>query len=183
MFTHPFHVFDNHNASLSEGGALAVVVRDFSETPHGTRDNRDFPRPIRDREARRRLACPPLARRDGAPHERGAGGGSDPPFLTAGAASGRVSRFTSQFTVNPPLGGVAPSTVIPAGRLSSWLVRRHRVQRSWAVEEETDHPREVIEATLAHMVRNRVEAAYARSELFERRRVLMDDWSRYLARG
>ena len=59
MFTQPFHVFDNHNASLSDGGALAVVVRDFSETPHGTRDNTDFPRPMRDREARRRLACPP----------------------------------------------------------------------------------------------------------------------------
>ena len=52
--------------------------------------------------------------------------------------------------------------------------------RDWA-GEETDHPREVIEAALAHVVRNRVEAAYARSDLFERRRVLMHDWSRYLA--
>ena len=43
--------------------------------------------------------------------------------------------------------------------------------------------REVIEAALAHVVRNRVEAAYARSDLFERRRVLLDDWARYLARG
>ena len=73
------HDFDNHNASLSEGGALAVGVRDFSETPHGTRDNTDFPRPMRKSDARLRLACPPLARRAGAPHERGAGGGSDPP--------------------------------------------------------------------------------------------------------
>ena len=32
------------------------------------------------------------------------------------------------------------------------------------------------------MVRNRVEAAYARSDLFERRRRLMDDWAGYLAR-
>ena len=48
---------------------------------------------------------------------------------------------------------------------------------------KTDHPREVIEAALAHGVRNRVEAAYARSDLFERRQVLMDDWARYLARG
>ena len=48
---------------------------------------------------------------------------------------------------------------------------------------KTDHPREVIEAALAHVVRNRVEAAYARSDLFERRRVLMDDWARYLAQG
>ena len=54
--------------------------------------------------------------------------------------------------------------------------------RDWA-GEETDHPREVIEAALAHVVRNRVEAAYARSDLFDRRRVLMDDWERYLAPG
>ena len=47
----------------------------------------------------------------------------------------------------------------------------------------SDHPREVIEAALAHVVGNRVEAAYARSDLFERRRVLMDDWARYLAQG
>ena len=47
--------------------------------------------------------------------------------------------------------------------------------------EETDYPREVIEAPLAHVARNRVVAAYARSDLFERRRVLMDDWVRYLA--
>ncbi|MDE2665973.1 MAG: tyrosine-type recombinase/integrase [Acidobacteriota bacterium] len=54
--------------------------------------------------------------------------------------------------------------------------------RDWAAEE-TDHPREVIEAALAHVVQNRVEAAYARSDLFERRRVLMNDWARYLAQG
>ena len=54
--------------------------------------------------------------------------------------------------------------------------------RDWA-GEETDHPREVIEAALAHVVRNRVEAAYARSDLFERRRTLMDDWACYLDQG
>ena len=48
--------------------------------------------------------------------------------------------------------------------------------RDWAAEE-TDHPREVIEAALAHVIQNQVEAAYARSDLFERRRRLMDDWS------
>ena len=47
----------------------------------------------------------------------------------------------------------------------------------------TDHPQEVIEAALAHVVRNRVEAAYARSDLFERRRTLMDEWARYLTQG
>ena len=52
--------------------------------------------------------------------------------------------------------------------------------RDWAAEE-TDHPREVVEAALAHVVRNPVEAAYARSDLFERRRRLMTDWAGYLA--
>ena len=51
--------------------------------------------------------------------------------------------------------------------------------RDWAAEE-TDHPREVIEAALAHVVQNKVEAAYARSDLFERRRRLMDEWMRYV---
>ena len=51
--------------------------------------------------------------------------------------------------------------------------------RDWAAER-TNHPREVIEAALAHVVPNKVEAAYARSDLFERRRQLMDEWAAYL---
>ena len=52
--------------------------------------------------------------------------------------------------------------------------------RDWAAEE-TDHPREVVEAALAHVVQDKVEAAYRRTDLFERRRGLMDDWSGYMA--
>ena len=52
--------------------------------------------------------------------------------------------------------------------------------RDWAAEE-TNHPREVVEAALAHQVKDKVEAAYARSTLFERRRRLMADWGAYLA--
>ena len=54
--------------------------------------------------------------------------------------------------------------------------------RDWC-GECSNAPREVAEAALAHAVRNKVEAAYARSDLFERRRVLMDDWAAYLAGG
>ena len=64
-------------------------------------------------------------------------------------------------------------TAVPHGFRSSF--------RDWAAEE-TDHPREVAEAALAHKVRNQIEAAYRRSDLFERRRRLMDDWAGYLAR-
>ena len=52
--------------------------------------------------------------------------------------------------------------------------------RDWAAEE-TDYSREVAEAALAHKVRNQVEAAYRRTDLFDRRRRLMEDWARYLA--
>ena len=44
-----------------------------------------------------------------------------------------------------------------------------------------DTPREVCEAALAHANRDRVEAAYQRSDLLDRRRDLMNAWSRYLA--
>jgi len=52
--------------------------------------------------------------------------------------------------------------------------------RDWAAEK-TDHPREVVEAALAHVVQNKVEAAYMRTDLFERRRRLMTDWESYIA--
>ncbi len=51
--------------------------------------------------------------------------------------------------------------------------------RDWAAEHTTT-PREVVEAALAHTVRNPTEAAYARSDLFARRRRLMDNWAAYL---
>ena len=47
--------------------------------------------------------------------------------------------------------------------------------------EETDHLQEVVEAALAHVVQNKIEAAYRRTDLFEWRRRLMDDWAAYLA--
>ena len=52
--------------------------------------------------------------------------------------------------------------------------------RDWAAEK-TDIPREVCELALAHVNSDRVEAAYRRTDLFERRRDLMQDWSDYLA--
>ena len=52
--------------------------------------------------------------------------------------------------------------------------------RDWAAEC-TEAPREVCELALAHVNSDRVEAAYRRSDLFERRRVLMQQWADYLA--
>ena len=51
--------------------------------------------------------------------------------------------------------------------------------RVWA-QERTNIPREVCEAALAHTLKDKAEAAYARSDLFEKRRELMNAWARYL---
>jgi integrase len=50
--------------------------------------------------------------------------------------------------------------------------------RDW-VAECTRFPAEVAEMALAHAVSNKVEAAYRRGDLFEKRRQLADAWSRY----
>lgn len=50
--------------------------------------------------------------------------------------------------------------------------------RDWTAER-TNYPREVAEAALAHVVENKVEAAYLRSDLFDKRRKLMDAWARH----
>lgn len=50
--------------------------------------------------------------------------------------------------------------------------------RDWAAER-TSFPRELAEKALAHAVRNKVEAAYQRGDLFDKRRELMDSWAQY----
>ena len=52
--------------------------------------------------------------------------------------------------------------------------------RDWA-SERTNTPRAVMEAALAHANRNKVEAAYARSDLFEKRRKLMETWAAFIS--
>ena len=46
----------------------------------------------------------------------------------------------------------------------------------WA-GETTSFPREVIEAALAHGIKDKAEAAYWRSDLFDKRRDLMQAWT------
>ncbi len=52
--------------------------------------------------------------------------------------------------------------------------------RDWGAEQ-TNIPRAVMEAALVHSNQDKTEAAYMRSDLFERRRELMDAWGRYCA--
>jgi integrase len=50
--------------------------------------------------------------------------------------------------------------------------------RDWAAEC-TNYPNEVVEMALAHAVGDKVEAAYRRGDLFEKRRRLMAEWATF----
>lgn len=52
--------------------------------------------------------------------------------------------------------------------------------RDW-VGDETDFPRELAEAALAHLVGDKVELAYRRGDALEKRRQLMDLWASFVA--
>jgi integrase len=52
--------------------------------------------------------------------------------------------------------------------------------RDWTAEH-TDHPRDVAEMALAHTIGDKVEAAYRRGDMFDKRRQLMADWASFVA--
>lgn len=54
--------------------------------------------------------------------------------------------------------------------------------RDWA-GDETDYPRDVAEAALAHTVKDKTEAAYRRGTALAKRRAMMDEWEAYLYRS
>jgi integrase len=51
--------------------------------------------------------------------------------------------------------------------------------RDWA-SERTNFAREICEAALAHIVKDKTEAAYRRGDLFEKRRELMATWAAFV---
>lgn len=53
--------------------------------------------------------------------------------------------------------------------------------RDWAAER-TNYPRDVAEMALAHTIGDKVEAAYRRGDLFDKRLRMMADWAKFLAR-
>lgn len=77
-----------------------------------------------------------------------------------------------------------------SGMAMSMLLRRMKVDvtvhgfrsgfRDWAAEC-TGYAHEVAEMALAHTIENKVERAYRRGDLFDKRRRLMDDWATYCA--
>ncbi len=66
-------------------------------------------------------------------------------------------------------------------RLSAYTVHGFRSAfRDWA-SERTTFTREICEAALAHIVKDKTEAAYHRGDLFEKRGELMATWAAFVA--
>jgi integrase len=85
-------------------------------------------------------------------------------FLFVG---GREGRPLSNMVMLELMRGMRPGFV-PHGFRSTF--------RDWAAER-TAFPNHVVEMALAHTIGNKVEAAYRRGDLLDRRRQLMNDWA------
>jgi integrase len=84
---------------------------------------------------------------------------------------GRAGKPLSNMAMLELMRGMKPGPgYVPHGFRSTF--------RDWAAEC-TSHPSEVVEMALAHAIESKVEAAYRRGDLFEKRRQLLDDWARY----
>jgi integrase len=98
----------------------------------------------------------------------------DSEYVFPGAAAGR------------PLSVMAMAMVLRRMKRGDLTVHGFRSTfRDWAAER-TNYPAHVVEMALAHAVENKVEAAYRRGDLFEKRRRLMKEWATFsaqLARG
>jgi integrase len=80
-----------------------------------------------------------------------------------------------------PLSATALEMVIRRMKVEGPTVHGFRSAfRDWAAEC-TNFTNEVCEAALAHVIKNKAEAAYRRGDLFDKRRKLMEAWAVYCA--
>jgi integrase len=91
----------------------------------------------------------------------------------------------TEYVFQAPRGGVLSDMTLTA------VLRRMEVPavphgfrstfRDWA-GERTTYPNEVCEMALAHAIGSKVEAAYRRGDMFDRRRAMMADWASFIAK-
>lgn len=112
------------------------------------------------REHRVPLSDRALAILGALPRERGN------PHVFIGARAGRLS------------GMAMPGLLTRMGRDDITVHGFRSSFRHWAAER-TAYPNHVVEMALAHTVGSKVEAAYRRGDLFDKRRHLMDEWAAY----
>jgi integrase len=98
------------------------------------------------------------------------------------ALEGRVGAtdFLFSFTGRKPISDTTMLKAVRDMAVATYTVHGFRSSfADWAAEC-TNTPKEVVEKALAHRIPNAVEAAYRRTDFFDKRRTLMDQWARYL---
>jgi integrase len=86
--------------------------------------------------------------------------------------------FPSRRTRGKPLSDMALTMLLRRLKVDATAHGFRSTFRDWC-SEETDYPSEVAEKALAHAIENKVEAAYRRGKLLEKRRDLMNEWSTF----
>ncbi len=84
---------------------------------------------------------------------------------------------------NKPLSNMAMAMTLRRMRRGDLTAHGFRSTfRDWCAEA-TNHPRELAEKALAHTLDDKVEAAYQRGDMFEKRRRLIEDWAEFCGRA
>jgi integrase len=87
--------------------------------------------------------------------------------------------FPGQQVRNKPLSNMAMEMVLRRMKIGDATVHGFRSSfRDWA-GNVSNFPREVVETALAHVIGDKAEQAYRRSDALEKRRKLMDQWAAY----
>jgi integrase len=79
-------------------------------------------------------------------------------------------------TEGAPLSDMTLSAVLRRMKVAAVPHGFRSTFRDWCAEQ-TDYPRDVAEMALAHAIGNKVEAAYRRGDLFDKRKQMMQDWA------
>lgn len=96
------------------------------------------------------------------------------PYIFPGARAGRPLSNMAMVTMMRKMGfgsGGERGDYVPHGFRSTF--------RDWA-GEVSSYPSDVAEMALAHTIKNKVEAAYRRGDLFEKRMRMMQDWADFI---
>jgi integrase len=80
---------------------------------------------------------------------------------------------------NKPLSDMTLSAVLRRLKVQATVHGFRSTFRDWA-SERTSTPREVAEMALAHAIGDKTEEAYRRGDLFDKRRVLMQQWAQFI---
>lgn len=86
------------------------------------------------------------------------------------------------FTGVKPISDMTMLKVLRDMNIESATVHGFRSSFTDWVAECTNAPKEIADKALAHQISNAVEAAYRRTDFFEKRRLMMEDWAGYLGR-